>query len=512
MNLNQFALEGINPLRGLDLPGLIRRIEAGERGYYGMLQWTYRSFEGRDPIIRAVKRALIASLGSLKWDIKLPEGIDDDASKKQLAEKQEKDLRAAYDAITNLRAALNFLALSDLRGFSHLEKVYAGAINKKTSRPFDEEREPWDVIELRLVEQWFWAKAGFYGPWLYNRTAKETNTGESIDLANYVIHTVDDPADPIFAELGTKRRVNDADWDGFLEDYGVPPMFIVLPPNVPKEREAEYQRAAELAVSRARGSLPNGASLESPTGTGSGGAGVFAERLGYLDEQIVLAGTSGKLTVLTESGSGTLAGGAQKESFDDIAQAIADQISGVMQAQFDKPLLARLYPNEPALAYFEFAAVDKEQTAKVLGDAKTAHEAGYRMEDGEISEKAGYKLTYVGDARAGAQKNGENSQLTAAPATAGPAPAQPTPTDQATTAIADDLHLTAQFVAPAKKVIDELLAAAQSGDVTNEALLAKAEDFLKLLPEIAESADVTEVAAAMEKALTAAAEKTLAGK
>lgn len=495
MNLNQFSLEGINPLRGLDLAGLIRRIESGERGFYATLQWTYRSFEGRDPIVRAVKRALIASLGSLKWDIKVPEKLDDAA--KQLAEKQQKDLRANYDAITNLRVALNFLALADLRGFSHLEKIYAL-----------EGDDPWLVKELRIVEQWFWAKNGFYGPWLYNPRAIETNTGEPIDLAHYVIHSVDDPADPIFAEMGTKRRVNDADWDGFLEDYGVPPMFIEGPPNVAKEREAEYQRSAELAVSRARGYLPNGSKLQTPSATGSGGVGVFAERLKYLDEQIVLAGTSGKLTVLTESGSGTLAGGAQKEIFDDIAQAIADQISGVMQAQFDKPLLARLYPGEPALAYFEFAAVDKEQTGKVLSDAKTAHEAGYRMEDDELSEKAGYKLTYVGGTTAGANGTG----LPGKPPAAIAPTSEPTPTDQATTAVANNLHLTAQFVAPAKNVIDDLLAKARSGAVSNEDLAASAEEFLKRIPELAASTDVSEVADALEKAMRSAAEATLVGK
>ncbi|MCA1660116.1 MAG: DUF935 domain-containing protein, partial [Verrucomicrobiaceae bacterium] len=251
--------------------------------------------------------------------------------------------------------------------------------------------------------------------------------------------------------------------------------------------------------------------LQTPSATGSGGAGVFSERLKYLDEQIVLAGTSGKLTVLTESGSGTLAGGAQKEIFDDIAQAIADQISGVMQAQFDKPLLARLYPGEPALAYFEFAAVDKEQTRKVLGDAKTASEAGYRMDDDELSEKSGYKLTFVGR---GGPANGEapNPKLQAptkkAEAPASPVnPVEPSPSDR----VADELHLTAQFVAPANSVIDQLLALAQSGEVTSEQLLASAEEVLKRIPEIAETTDVSEVAAALEKAMTAAAEKTLTG-
>ena len=410
MIASNFYLDQINPLRGLNEAGLIALQEQAMRGYYSRLMWTYFFFEKRDPTVRAVKRRLLASLSGLDWNIRVAD-TGDDAEKKTMAEKQAATLRKEYDAVSNLRAALTFLALAELRGFSHCNKVYAGAIDPKTGAPFNAELDPWTVVELRIVEQWFWSKNGFYGPWLYNRDARETNTGDPIDLENYVIHTVDDPADEIFALFGIKRRVNDADWDGFLEDYGVPPQFFSMPPNVPAAKEAEYQRLAELALSRARGAVPHGTELLTPSATGSGGASVFSERLKYLDEQIVIAGTSGKLTVIAESGSGTLAGGAQKEAFDEIAQAMMNQVATALHKQFDEPILQRLHPNEPVLAYFEFAAVDEEETGKVLGDAKTAADAGYRMDEDELSERAGMKLTFVGTNKSqNAQTPGTKSQ------------------------------------------------------------------------------------------------------
>jgi phage gp29-like protein len=362
-----FSLDSINPLHG----------------FYSRLQWFFYFIEKRDPLVRAVKRRLLSALASLDWNIKQVD-VSEDAQKKGLSEKQAKDLRAAYDKIDNLRLALTFLALADLRGFSHLEKIYAG--NGQSGS------DPWGIIELRIVEQWFWAREGSRGPWLYNGEAMDTNRGAAIDPAKFIIREVDDPADEIFAELGIKRKVNDADWDGFLEDYGIPAQFIIGPPNVPRHKEAEYQRVAEQAISAARGYLPNGASLASPSAGGAGGAGVFSERLKYIDEQIVIAGTAGQLTVLAESGSGTLAGSAQKEAFDEIAQAIANDISGVLQEQFDKPLLARMHPNEPVLAYFEFAKVDTKETSKVLEDAGKAAAAGFVIDEKELSEKTGYKL------------------------------------------------------------------------------------------------------------------------
>jgi hypothetical protein len=380
-----FPLDQINPLRGIGVHDVIAQIERGQLGYYAGLQWLYFFVEKKDPMVRAVKRRLFAALCGLEWIIKQAD-VGNDAEKKALAEKQAADLRKHYDAIANLRAALNFLALAELRGFSHLEKIYAGAGTE----------DPWLVTELRIVEQWFWARDGSRSPWTYNPDAKETNLGQAVDPSNFIVYEIDDPADEIFAEACIKRKVSDTDWDGFLEDYGNPAQFIVGPPNVPANKEKEYQRVAELAVSRRRGYLSFGSELKTPSATGSGGAGVFSERLKYIDEQIVIAGTSGKLTVIAESGSGTLAGGAQKEAFDEIAQAIANNISEELQNQFDKPLLARLYPNKPVLAYFEFAKVDAADTSAVLKDAGLAAAAGFAMDEKELNEKSGYKFHFVG--------------------------------------------------------------------------------------------------------------------
>jgi phage gp29-like protein len=413
-----FLLDNVNPLRGINAQRLIELLEMGQRGFYSRLQWLFYFVEKRDPMVRAVKRRLLSSLRGLDWNIKIPDKLE--ADKKEIAEKQQNDLRAAYDKVGNLRDALNFLALADLRGYSHLEKVYNGA----TAAPI-EDLDPWTIVELRIVEQWFWAREGSYGPWLYNKDASETNRGDAIDPANFIIREVDDAADEIFAEHAIKRKVNDADWDGFLEDYGIPPMFIIGPPNVPKDREAEYQKMAEAAVSAQRGYLPNGATLESPSATGSGGAGVFAERLKYIDEQIVIAGTSGQLTVLAESGSGTLAGEAQKKAFDEIAQAIADEVSEIMQQQFDKPFLSRTHKDEPVLAYFELTKVDAEKAGKILKDAKDAADAGFAIDEQELSEKTGYTMRFVG--KSGPTLNLQRPQKTqgAQPASVSEQPGSP---------------------------------------------------------------------------------------
>jgi phage gp29-like protein len=188
-----------------------------------------------------------------------------------------------------------------------------------------------------------------------------------------------------------RQSLSQKDWDGFVEVYGLPPLFLELPADIPAEREAEYQAQAEAIIGDARGTVPHGTQIHT-VDSGARGQNPFAEHLRYQDELIVLAATGGKLTVLAESGTGTLAGAAHQRAFDDITEAEAALISEIMQMQFDRPLLAQLFPGEPQLAYFELAATRSLDPADVINQALTLAKAGYEIDPAELSEKTGYRL------------------------------------------------------------------------------------------------------------------------
>jgi len=63
--------EAYNPLRGLTLARAVSLLEAGERGDYADLQWTYRHVEKRDATVRAVTRRLRDAITGLDWNIKV---------------------------------------------------------------------------------------------------------------------------------------------------------------------------------------------------------------------------------------------------------------------------------------------------------------------------------------------------------------------------------------------------------------------------------------------------------
>ena len=374
-----------NPLRGLTIAQLVTMLEAAERGNYARLQWLFRFVEKRNSTLRAVLQRRQASMARLDWDIRLRDAntaaanLPGSPTPRTLAARQAAVLRDAYERVGNLREAVTFLALAEFRGYAHLE------------RHFDARGQ---TVKLQPVPQWFWARLGPDAPWQYNAEARPglPMPGDPVlDPARFIYRENDSPIDEIAVIAHVRQSLSQKDWDGFVETYGLPPLFLELPPDIPAEREAEYQAQAEAIIGDARGTVPHGTQIHT-VDSGARGQNPFAEHLRYQDELIVLAATGGKLTALTDSGSGTLAGGAHQRAFDDITEAEAALISEVFQQQFDGPLLAKTFPGQPQLAYFELAATRSLDPADVISQALALARAGYEIDPAELSEKTGYRL------------------------------------------------------------------------------------------------------------------------
>jgi phage gp29-like protein len=367
-----------NPLRGLTIAQLVTMLEMGERGNYARLQWLYRFVEKRNSTLRAVLQRRQASMTRLDWDIRFRD-VAAGANPRTLAARQAAVLREAYERIENLREAVTFLALAEFRGYAHVE------------RHFDAQRR---TVRLEPVPQWFWARLGPDAPWQYNAQARPGLPMPGDPVLNpelFIYRENDSPIDEIAVIAHVRQSLSQKDWDGFIETYGLPPLFLELPPDIPAEREAEYQAQAEAIIGDARGTIPHGTQIHT-VDSGARGQNPFAEHLQYQDELIVLAATGGKLTALTESGSGTLAGSAHQRTFDDITEAEAAILSETFQQQFDRPLLARMFPGQPQMVYFELAATRSLDPQDIINQALTLAKAGYEIDPAELSEKTGYRL------------------------------------------------------------------------------------------------------------------------
>ena len=156
-------------------------------------------------------------------------------------------------------------------------------------------------------------------------------------------------------EQGERGAFADLQWCSYLEVYGIPSVFFVGPPGVTAAKEEEYLKIARELLSDGRGYLPNGTDVKYVNGGGAAGRAPFRDHLDYLDKQITLLGTGGLLTMLTEAGSGTLAGSAHAEAFRQVAQADAVLVAEALRRDFDAPLLARAFPGWPVEAGLEIA-------------------------------------------------------------------------------------------------------------------------------------------------------------
>ena len=328
--------EYVNPLRGITLEGIVSKIESGEKGSYADLQWFYQAMERSDALIATVLGRRRAALLSCSWDVLTEQQPSDPV----LAREQASYLRDRYDAVENLKEAVAFLATSAFRGFAHAEKHYA------------DDGGGGAVIRLEPVEQWFWCRDGMFGEWTYNRDAKSgAQVGERVERGNFVVVEAPIALDRILAVQYFKRNLAMTDWAAFLDVYGIPSTFFIGPPGATADKEKEYLEVAEKLVKDGRGFLPNGADVKYVNGGGSGKP-PFRDHLDYLDRQITLLGTGGLLTMLTESGSGTLAGSAHQEAFNQVAKADAVMVSEALQRDFDLPLLEQAFPGWPVEASF----------------------------------------------------------------------------------------------------------------------------------------------------------------
>lgn len=352
-----------------------------ERGYYSDLQWLYRFIEKRDPVIRAVVQRRSSAISKLDWTIRYNEGVEEDASRKAIADQQLELLKEAYEAVDNLPDAIKWMCSAEFRGFAHLEKHYFNNLPSE------------GVNHLEPVPQWYWARKFPDARWRYNETAQSTNTGVEIDEANFIIREVEAPANEINLICFLRKNLSQKDWDGFIETYGIPPVFINLPEHSRINDKDAYQEVAEKLISDGRGVLPYGSEITTVK-DGERGTNPFRDHLSYADESIVLAGTSGKLTVLNDpTGLGSGQSEVHADTFRDLAIAEGNEISAIFNKQFGDPIIMEAYPDQEILVHFALNVNEEPETSKYIEDVCKLKTAGYETNPEEVSRKTGMDVT-----------------------------------------------------------------------------------------------------------------------
>lgn len=356
-------LPWLTPQRAVEL------YEAWRRGELADVQRVWEQLEETDDTLGTVLDKRQRALADMPWAILTDaEAVGDDAERARKAELQQAYLQTVFNAVENLEEALVHLGMADFRGVAALEITG----NMRRMR--------WEVIE-----PWCLARPARRGPWMYNAKADATFSSlEEMEKERIIVREAR-PIDLACMFLIVDKMHAVHGWDAFLDVYGNPSIFLELPPATGEQMAKVYDALAKRIIGDGRGTVPNGSKFQTVE-TRQNNCDSFEKRARWCADAIITVATGGLLTVTAESGSGTLAGNAHTDSFENLVAGSAASISATINRQFTRRLLAAAFPDDPPLAYFSLApepADERMQLAQLLATLKTA---GWQPTQEKVSE------------------------------------------------------------------------------------------------------------------------------
>ena len=364
-------LERVNPLQGLTITQAKNIFDVARAHGSPLLQKIYEEIELTDPVLMTCVERRQSALAGLGWRAVANASAADDAK----AEEQRKALEAFANGIENLDEAIEHLDLAFFRGYSVCQPIWDGI----------------GVRRVNLLNSWNFLR-GDDDRLMWNPECTLDPKGcEEITPAARVVQlkrrrAIDWPALSIYI----RKYVGERDWGRFLERYGIPPVDVIMAPNATDEQRQEYLDCAEAAK--------NGSSVAYPSGTSisraetSRGQDPFTAFIEHQEKLIVLMATGGTLTSLAQADTGSLAGGAQMDVWEQIVQRDGVVISAALNRDLFIPFLREAFPGEPVMAHFEIGKEDEPSATEAADLAGKLKVAGWRVDQSQLEEQTGLKL------------------------------------------------------------------------------------------------------------------------
>lgn len=458
-------LERVNPLQGLTIAQAKSIFDVARAHGSPLLQKIYEEIELTDPVLMTCVERRQSALAGLGWRAVANASAADDAK----AEEQRKALDDFANGIENLDEAIEHLDLAFFRGYSVCQPLWEGIGDQGSGI---------SVKRINLLNSWNFLR-GDDGRLLWNPDCTLDPKGcEEITPAARTVQLVrrraiDWPALSIYI----RKYVGERDWGRFLERYGIPPVDVIMAPNATDEQRDEYLACAEAAK--------NGSTVAYPAGTSisraetSRGQDPFTAFIEHQEKLIVLMATGGTLTSLAQADTGSLAGGAQMDVWEQIVKRDGVVISAALNRDLFAPFLRGRFPGEPVMAHFEIGKEDEPSATEAADLAGKLKTAGWRVDQSQLEEQTGFKLER--DEGLGICDQGLGARPFLNKATV-PSPSSATGADDN----ADLLKAFAKDTSEAGKAVAELLKDldAEGGAGVPPALKEKAASLISRLPSL----------------------------
>ena len=374
-------IETTNPLRGMTASRMQALYDASRNGDTVHLQWLYNEIEKSDPTLLICASRRRGALASLDWSVKTRSENRMRNFDKVLAREQVKVVEAAFGEaeLGGFNDAMEHLAGAFFRGFAHvLPKWSADGLVIEGFETLDN----WNFVRDLMTGTWYWnPEASAYTDY---GSCRPIPQGELLTMVTP--YHIDYPMLTIYL----RQAVGEKGWAKFVERFGIPPVILTMPSDIPSDQVEMWRAQAEKVAEGGSGAVPAGTQVNFCDG--ARGINPFKDFIHNQRELTVLMATGGLLTSLAQSGSGTLAGGAHSDTWAEVRRMDSSKIASALNAQIVKPLLSRAFPGKAQLVYFNFDTEATPSPGEVFEDAAKARSAGYLIDQAELEEKTGYKL------------------------------------------------------------------------------------------------------------------------
>lgn len=353
-----------DPLQGADLQTLIDARNEARRGAFArqMLIWDEVIYS--DGLLGMLYSRLIESVSMQGWKI---DAADDSPE----AKIQKNALEEFYHSVTGLQQAFGQLASAMFYGYAHLQYI----------------EDAWGR-RFEFIPQRYWVRPGALNEWQFNPQCYiGVDTGESVEDETLVVMEHRYPILFPAARASFERNHAKITWDNHMDRYGSAPVII----NAPKDASPAVMDAMERACEQ----LKSGASIvlppespAAPLNASNINENYFLSRINMADKDQVRFVMAGTLTVLNESGSGTLAGSAHTDSWNAVVSAVCSKVAEAFNIAISPLILGDGEPLARLHITFDTVQTPLQKAEEIAALA----DGGVRPEKTEIEEKIGMSI------------------------------------------------------------------------------------------------------------------------
>ena len=375
-------LLSFNPLRGLTSKDVENILDFSETGCISRLEAIYRELEKSSIDISTIIARRKAALIGCDWEIRKRDNASKDPALNKLADEQmallNENFARAEDSGT-LIEAITTLGSAIFRGIAVVEPVFSD----KGLEGF-ESYDAWNFCIDPVSKDVYWNPKALDLADFQSKLKKVTGT-------RCIVSLEENPIDGLALPVYIRANFGEEQWARLIARRGLPNCYIIAPA-LGNDRVAEFANAARKVAEGGNGALPNGSQVVTEK-TDPGNSQAFDLFLAHQQKQIILAGTGGILGSLAEAtGLGSGVSDAHENTWREIVRMDAMKISNLINRKVAHLLLDAYFPGQPKLAYFNMDTATPKSATEVLDCAVKATQAGYEIDEVQLSEMTGFKI------------------------------------------------------------------------------------------------------------------------